>query len=284
MAPISFPPPRASSPPRRGRAPRSAAPRRSAGRRRRSRRRDARRPAERRRAGSVRRPAARRGGTTWRARGPRPRSIRSCRSTRAGRSCRRRAGGRRRNRAGSSTGSTCFLPRFFHAALPRVRNGRIPNRVRARGGRTAPAAGRARRFAGPGSPCRSCRRRKSRPPRRNRKSASVASRASLPSARSSCSTRWRVTPLRNVPLAIGVITIPSFAMNTLAVASSATLPSMSQSRQLSKPRERASSSARRVVRIEAARLGLDRHGDRRAAWRKGERVIAMPVGCGSGAS
>jgi hypothetical protein len=77
--------------------------------------------------------------------------------------------------------------------------------------------------------------------------ASVVSRASIPSALSSFSTRWRVTPLRNEPLTAGVMTIPSRARKTLAVASSATLPRMSASRQLSKPRDRASISARALL-------------------------------------
>src|SRR5579862_520533 len=51
-------------------------------------------------------------------------------------------------------------------------------------------------------------------------------------------------PLRNVPLATGVYTTPSLAMKIFAVPSSAMLPSRSRSRQLSKPRPAASTSAR----------------------------------------
>ena len=56
--------------------------------------------------------------------------------------------------------------------------------------------------------------------------------------------RIRVMPLRKVPFGIGVNTTPSLAMNTLELASSATLPSMSQTMQLSKPRDFASNMAR----------------------------------------
>ena len=71
-------------------------------------------------------------------------------------------------------------------------------------------------------------------------------------------TRWRVMPLRKVPFGIGVNTTPSLPMNTLELASSATLPSMSQTRQLSKPRDVRLEHGARVVRIEAAGLGIDR--------------------------
>ena len=61
------------------------------------------------------------------------------------------------------------------------------------------------------------------------------------------STRRRVTPARKEPLAVGVRISPSLARKMLAVASSATLPSMSNSRQLSKPRVRASIRARALL-------------------------------------
>ena len=51
-------------------------------------------------------------------------------------------------------------------------------------------------------------------------------------------------PLRKVPFGIGVKMTPSFTMKAFELANSATLPSMSHTTQLSKPRERASSMAR----------------------------------------
>jgi hypothetical protein len=51
-------------------------------------------------------------------------------------------------------------------------------------------------------------------------------------------------PARKVPFVAGVNTTPSLTMKILAVPNSATLPSMSHNRQLSKPRPRASISAR----------------------------------------
>src|SRR5450432_1636536 len=97
---------------------------------------------------------------------------------------------------------------------------------------------------------------------------SDVSSAALPSSRNSFSTRCRVTPLRKLPLAIGVITTPSLAMKILAVASSATLPSMS-------PRARLHQGAR-IVGIEAARLGVDRYrlGGRLAIGRARDRDAA----------
>ena len=84
----------------------------------------------------------------------------------------------------------------------------------------------------------------------------------MPAARNSLMVRWRVMPLRKVPFGIGVNTTPSLAMNTLELASSATLPSMSQTMQLSKPRELRLEHGARVVRIEAAGLGVDRRAFR----------------------
>src|ERR1700691_3377455 len=81
-------------------------------------------------------------------------------------------------------------------------------------------------------------------------------------------TRARVMPARKVPFASGVNTTPSLTMKILAVPISATLPSMSHIRQLSKPRARFDQGAR-IVRVETAGLGLDRRAfPRRAAERR----------------
>jgi hypothetical protein len=54
-------------------------------------------------------------------------------------------------------------------------------------------------------------------------------------------------PLRKVPFGSGVNTTPSLPMKMLAVASSATLPSMSQTTQLANPCDCASSNARALL-------------------------------------
>ena len=59
--------------------------------------------------------------------------------------------------------------------------------------------------------------------------------------------RRRVIPARNERFAAGVSTTPSFTMKTFDVPVSATLPSMSRIRQLSKPRPRASMMARPLL-------------------------------------
>ena len=67
-------------------------------------------------------------------------------------------------------------------------------------------------------------------------------------------------PLRNVPFGIGVNTTPSLAMNTLELASSATLPShVADDAIVEAARARLQHGAR-VVGIEAAGLGVDRRG------------------------
>ena len=90
--------------------------------------------------------AARRDGTTSGGRGRRPRSIRSCRSIPGARSCLRPSGGQARNQAGSSNEWPSLPMPYVFARLSSPR-GRIPNRVCAPGGRTDPAADRARRCA-----------------------------------------------------------------------------------------------------------------------------------------
>ena len=105
----------------------------------------------------------------------------------------------------------------------------------------------------------------------------------MPASRSSPITRWRVMPARNVPFGIGVNTTPSLAMNTLELASSATLPSTSRTTQLSKPRDFASNMRARIVRIEAAGLGVDRQRSC-VGRRNGDSVIEKPSGLRIGAS
>src|ERR1700733_9028175 len=68
-----------------------------------------------------------------------------------------------------------------------------------------------------------------------------------PVLRKSPITLWRVIPARKVPFGMGVNTLPSFARNTFDVASSATLPNISQTSALSKPRSCASKSARELL-------------------------------------
>src|SRR3954453_2835042 len=64
----------------------------------------------------------------------------------------------------------------------------------------------------------------------------VLSYTGTPTSRSSPATRRRVIPFRKGPLQTGVWAAPSLAMNRLAVANSATLPSGSRRIALSKPR------------------------------------------------
>ena len=105
----------------------------------------------------------------------------------------------------------------------------------------------------------------------------------VPSSRNSAMTRWRVMPLRKVPLSAGVETTPSLAMNRFAVANSATWPRWSSMTALSNPLSRASLSARATLgyRHEVLASVGAMSG---AGLRKRDRQVVMPSPGGSGAS
>ena len=137
----------------------------------------------------------------------------------------------------------------------------------------ARAAGRAGRCGAPASPCRNCRRRKFRPPSSKSAKLSVASRTSRLSSRSSFSTRCRVTPLRKDAIGHRRHDDAVLGHEHIGGGEFGDIAEHVGKQAIVEAARIGLHQRARIVRIEAAGLGVDRHGlgRRLAIGRAGDR-------------